>query len=469
MTLVQQQLKDHRLQRRGDQRRRPEGRHHLRLRRQQARAAKAVDEHTAGRAPAAARRRWPRSSRAPAPCARCSAAATTWRRASQLGDRRRPSRARRSRRSPSRRASSDGFTLDATLRRQLAATRYPNGETVRNEGESASAYPSVSSYGTAISLTGRDRAVRQHGVRRPDRHRWRTGRQKVIDAAVAAGIPRDSGDLEPNLGVALGSATVPTCDMANGYATFAPNGVQPRLVRHRGGQRSQRAASTSTSSRPTRAFSPAVASNVTYALQQVVDGRHRCRTRRRSNGRPPARPARRPLGTADDAVRVVVVVRRLHTAAGDRGDVHARRRQRLARAATSNRSSVRTTRPRPGRRSWSSRSQGQPVRELPGARWSCTARTRPTSPPPTTLRRRTTTPTTTTPTTTHRRPRGADHADDADDTDRRPRSRRPGDDVNHAPATRPGVSTDDPAGPASRRRLARCRCRRCPLGVTETP
>ena len=79
-----------------------------------------------------------------------------------------------------------------------------------------------------------------------------------------AGVPRDSGDLEPNLGVALGSATIPNVEMAEGYATFASNGVHHdwyliEQVSDPNGLRYEHKLKAD------RAFTPAVASHVTYA------------------------------------------------------------------------------------------------------------------------------------------------------------------------------------------------------------
>ena len=84
--------------------------------------------------------------------------------------------------------------------------------------------PSGNSYGSAISRT----VATQQSVNTAFADltsRMENGPQKMVNAAVAAGVPRDSGDLEPNLGVALGSATIPNVEMAEGYSTFASNGV----------------------------------------------------------------------------------------------------------------------------------------------------------------------------------------------------------------------------------------------------
>jgi membrane peptidoglycan carboxypeptidase len=162
----------------------------------------------------------------------------------------------------------DGFTLRDTFDGNSPYT-YPNGETVRNEGQSAS-NPSGNSYGSAISLT----VATQESVNTAFADltsRMENGPEKVVNAAVAAGIPRSTPGLEPNLGVALGSATIPNVEMAEGYSTFAANGVHHdwymiEEVSDPNGLRYEHKLKAD------RAFSPAVASNVTYALEQVVDG-----------------------------------------------------------------------------------------------------------------------------------------------------------------------------------------------------
>ena len=47
------------------------------------------------------------------------------------------------------------------------------------------------------------------------------GPQKMVQAAVDAGIPEDTPGLEANAVSTLGTASVRNIDMANAYATFA--------------------------------------------------------------------------------------------------------------------------------------------------------------------------------------------------------------------------------------------------------
>ncbi|HEY7042978.1 MAG TPA: transglycosylase domain-containing protein, partial [Nocardioidaceae bacterium] len=160
----------------------------------------------------------------------------------------------------------DGFTLRDTFDGNSPYT-YPNGETVRNEGQS-SGNPTGNSYGAAIPLT----YATQESVNTAFADltsRMKNGPQKVVDAAVAAGVPKESPDLEPNLGVALGSATIPNVEMAEGYSTFADNGVHHdwyviEKVTDANGLRYEHKIQGD------RAFTPAISSNVTYALEQVV-------------------------------------------------------------------------------------------------------------------------------------------------------------------------------------------------------
>jgi membrane peptidoglycan carboxypeptidase len=96
------------------------------------------------------------------------------------------------------------------------------------------------------------------------------GPARVLDAAVAAGIPEDTPGLEANAVIPLGTASVRNVDMANAYATFAARGeaAQWHVVREvqgaNGGTRYKGKTATS------RAFDEDVMADVSYALQQVV-------------------------------------------------------------------------------------------------------------------------------------------------------------------------------------------------------
>jgi membrane peptidoglycan carboxypeptidase len=96
------------------------------------------------------------------------------------------------------------------------------------------------------------------------------GPSKVVDAAVAAGIPADTPGLEANAVNTLGTASVRNIDMANAYGTFASGGkaahwyTVQKVKGANGGTRYQANPKT------TRAFAKDVVSDVSYALQQVV-------------------------------------------------------------------------------------------------------------------------------------------------------------------------------------------------------
>jgi membrane peptidoglycan carboxypeptidase len=138
---------------------------------------------------------------------------------------------------------------------------YPDGSTVSNEF-GMSYGPAISLlYATAVSSnTGYVDLVGQ----------MQNGPEKVIDTAVAAGIPRNSAALEPVPGIPLGTADIRPLDMAVAYATFAAEGEQAdwyaiEKVDNSNGKLVYEHKVTSE-----RAFSADVAADVTYALQEVV-------------------------------------------------------------------------------------------------------------------------------------------------------------------------------------------------------
>jgi membrane peptidoglycan carboxypeptidase len=96
------------------------------------------------------------------------------------------------------------------------------------------------------------------------------GPQKVVDTAADLGVPEDAPGLEPNSRVSLGSATISPIDMANAYGTFANNGVAKnwfvisRVTAQDGEELYKEPTKT------TRALPEDINSDVSYALQQVV-------------------------------------------------------------------------------------------------------------------------------------------------------------------------------------------------------
>ncbi len=138
---------------------------------------------------------------------------------------------------------------------------YPDGSSVSNEF-GTSYGPAISLlYATAVSSnTGYVDLVGQMG----------NGPEKVIDTAVAAGIPRNSPGLEPVAGIPLGTADIRPLDMAVGYATFAAEGEQAdwyviEKVDNSDGKLVYEHKGTAE-----RAFGADVAADVSYALQEVV-------------------------------------------------------------------------------------------------------------------------------------------------------------------------------------------------------
>jgi membrane peptidoglycan carboxypeptidase len=163
-------------------------------------------------------------------------------------------------------ALADGFTLQDVVDGSSPYT-YPDGQVVHNEGES-SGIPSGISYGPVTVLQATEDSINTAYADLTVKM-GEDGPQKILDAAVAAGIPRNAPGLHPNQGVFLGSATIPTVDMANGYATFAAKGQHAdwyviERVTDGGGLRYQHKVKTD------EAFRPDIVSNVTYALEQVV-------------------------------------------------------------------------------------------------------------------------------------------------------------------------------------------------------
>jgi membrane peptidoglycan carboxypeptidase len=163
----------------------------------------------------------------------------------------------------------------------------PDGSSVENEGSG-----SGTSYGSVSLITATEDSINTAYVDMT--LHMHNGPNAIVNAAVAAGIPRSSPGLKPNIGVSLGSATVSPISMADGYATFAARGEHApwyaiAKVTDASGVQYEHL------TRPTPAFRPAISSNVTYALQQVV----RAGTGFRAQAL--GRPAAGKTGTATNA------------------------------------------------------------------------------------------------------------------------------------------------------------------------
>ena len=208
----------------------------------------------------------------------------------------------------------DGYSLKSTFQGNSPYT-FPDGVgTVVNEGPGDG-----NDYGSRISLL----KATQDSVNTAYADLTASmdnGPQKIMDTAVKMGIPRDAPGLKPYPGIALGSATISPIDMANAYGTIADGGKAKKWY----------VISKVTDSNGKRE----------YKVPDTTEARGAQRHRPRRQLRPPAggagrhRPERaraRPAGSRQDGHRhqrgrrrLLVVVRRLHTTARDRGDVRPR-------------------------------------------------------------------------------------------------------------------------------------------------
>ncbi|MFB9315470.1 transglycosylase domain-containing protein [Nocardioides plantarum] len=152
------------------------------------------------------------------------------------------------------------------------------GTEFENQGEGGSG-----DYGPAVSLLeATEKSINTAYIDLTDS--MNDGPKKIIRMAQAMGvpgskasktkpfgIPTTSGELNPETGVALGSATVSPINMANGYATIANEGVAAQVyvikkVEDRDGEVLYEHKVTDK-----RALNADIASDVSYALQQTAD------------------------------------------------------------------------------------------------------------------------------------------------------------------------------------------------------
>ncbi len=186
-------------------------------------------------------------------------------------------------------ALKSGFALKDTFAGNSPYT-YPDGTDVVNEGPGTG-----NDYGEKIDLIKAteqsvNTAYADMTQAMPD------GPQKILDMAVDLGIPADSPGLEPNSGIALGSATMGPINMANAYATIANGGVRhdwftvKKVTRASDNKVVYRAPRKSK-----RVLSEDISSDVSYAMQQVVaSGTGR-------NAQALGRPAAGKTGTATNS------------------------------------------------------------------------------------------------------------------------------------------------------------------------
>ncbi len=155
-----------------------------------------------------------------------------------------------------------GFTLEDSYFDGNSPYDLPGGGDVENQGDE--------DYGSVSLQEATTRSVNTAYVDMT--LQMKHGPEKVIKAAEDAGVDQDPDDpLQPVGGVSLGAYNIPTVEMAEGYGTFAANGRQAdwyvlETVREPGGTiRFQHQKGTE------RAFSPAVAANVTAGLRKVIE------------------------------------------------------------------------------------------------------------------------------------------------------------------------------------------------------
>ena len=97
-----------------------------------------------------------------------------------------------------------------------------------------------------------------------------TGPQKTMDAAIAAGVPKGTLGLEPNIANVLGTASPRVIDMADAYATFAAQGVHASPYVVRSAVSADGVVKYKAKVDATRVFAKDTTADLTYALQQVT-------------------------------------------------------------------------------------------------------------------------------------------------------------------------------------------------------
>lgn len=143
-----------------------------------------------------------------------------------------------------------------------------DGTPIHNEGE-ASGITNGQSYGSAVSLlTGLEQSINTVYVDMTQS--TPNGPERIKKTAIKMGIPKDTPGLYPGMAIALGSDSVSPIDMANSYATIANHGIAhpwymiSKVTDAQGNVLWKHHKDTH------RAISAAVASNVSYAMQKVV-------------------------------------------------------------------------------------------------------------------------------------------------------------------------------------------------------
>ncbi|MBA2464396.1 MAG: penicillin-binding protein, partial [Nocardioidaceae bacterium] len=157
----------------------------------------------------------------------------------------------------------DGFSLRSTFQGN-SPYEFPNGDRVVNEGPGDG-----NDYGAEIDLiTATEQSVNTAYIDLTTS--MENGPEKILETAVAMGIPRSSRDLTANTGIALGGFISSPVDMAGAYATLADDGLaKDWFVLSR--VRSADGEDLFTHEvRSERVLEADVNSDVSFALQQVV-------------------------------------------------------------------------------------------------------------------------------------------------------------------------------------------------------
>ncbi len=176
-------------------------------------------------------------------------------------------------------AFEDGISLDSMW--DGNSPRTISGYTLENEGNT--------SYGTVTLLKATEQSINTPFVDVSDT----VGVDKVIDAALRAGLPSDTPGIEENLTFVLGTASPTPLEMAATYTTFATRGMykEPTIIKEvllddsvqyvppEGGE---------------ERFDVVIMDNVNYALQSVVNNGTG------SKASALGRPAAGKTGTTDD-------------------------------------------------------------------------------------------------------------------------------------------------------------------------
>ncbi|MDX6281847.1 MAG: hypothetical protein QOH03_2918 [Kribbellaceae bacterium] len=159
-----------------------------------------------------------------------------------------------------------GFSLKDTFQGNSPYV-FPDGTKVQNEGPGTG-----NNYGAQINLI----KATQQSVNTAYMDLTASipqGPTKILSMADKLGIPVAKDGIKPTSGVSLGTERVGMLDMANGYATIANAGVEhPWYVVEKVTRASDNKTLYTAPHKKTKALNPDIAADVSYALQQTVEG-----------------------------------------------------------------------------------------------------------------------------------------------------------------------------------------------------